>query len=117
MLSMPLPADRVFRALSEPKRLRLIGALETGERSVSDMVSVLRWPQPQVSKHLGVLRQAGLVAVRRDRRKRMYRLNGEGLRAVQEWAARYQRFWQHQLDQIKARAEARARADARGGNP
>lgn len=99
-----------FAVLAEPGRRRLLEVLGPGERPVNDVVRVLGWPQPQVSKHLGVLRDAGLVSVRRDGRKRLYSVNGENLRPVHDWAAQFERFWGRQLDRIKQRAERRSRA-------
>jgi DNA-binding transcriptional ArsR family regulator len=101
----------VFNAVAEPKRRRVLGALVDGERSVNDLVSKLKWPQPQVSKHLGVLRQVGLVSVRHDGRQRFYRVNGERLKPIHDWVATFEQFWTHQLDRIKARAEDLARKD------
>jgi DNA-binding transcriptional ArsR family regulator len=100
----------VFNAVAEPKRRRVLGALVDGERSVSEIVTALKWPQPQVSKHLGVLRQVGLVSVRDDGRRRIYRVNGERLKPIHDWVVTYEKFWKHQLDRIKARAEASARS-------
>ncbi len=97
----------VFNAVAEPKRRRLLGALKGGERSVNDIVAALKWPQPQVSKHLGVLRQVRLVSVRREGRQRLYRVNAERLKPIHDWVATYEELWQHQLERIKARAETR----------
>jgi DNA-binding transcriptional ArsR family regulator len=104
---MPRTAARidVFSAVAEPRRRHVLATLLHGERSVTEVVAALRWPQPQVSKHLGVLRQAGLVSVRRVGRKKLYRVNGERLKPIHDWAALFEDFWQHQLDHIKARAE------------
>lgn len=99
----------VFNAIAEAKRRRMLGALGAGERSVNDLVTVLNWTQPQVSKHLGVLRQVGLVSVRHDGRQRFYRVNGERLKPIYDWVVTFEKFWDHQLESIKARAEARAR--------
>jgi DNA-binding transcriptional ArsR family regulator len=99
----------VFNAVAESKRRRVLGALAAGERSVNDLVTSLRWPQPQVSKHLGVLRHVGLVHVRSDGRQRFYRVNGAALKPIHDWVITFESFWEHQLDQIKQRAEARAR--------
>jgi DNA-binding transcriptional ArsR family regulator len=99
----------VFNAVAEPKRRRVLGALAGGERSVNDLVAKLKWPQPQVSKHLGVLREVGLVSARRDGRQRFYRVNGDRLKPIHDWVVTFARFWTHQLDQIKSRAEARNR--------
>lgn len=76
---------------------------------MSSLVAVLGWPQPQVSKHLGVLREVGLLNVARRGRRRMYSLNGDELRPVFDWIRTYERFWEHQLGRIKARAESRGR--------
>jgi DNA-binding transcriptional ArsR family regulator len=100
----------VFNAVAEPKRRRVLGTLASGERSVNDIVAALNWPQPQVSKHLGVLRQVGLVSVRIKGRKRFYRVNGARLKPIHDWVTMYEKFWQHQLERVKQRAEAMARA-------
>ena len=99
----------VFQAIAEPKRRRVLGLLIEGDRSVNEIVTTLKCRQPQVSKSLGVLRQAGLVSVRHDGRQRFYRVNGERLKPVHDWALNFESFWEHQLDRIKTRAEARAR--------
>ncbi len=99
-----------FNAIAEPRRREVLGALAGGEKPVNDLVKALGWPQPQVSKHLAVLREVGLVAVRRDGRKRMYAINGDQLKPIHDWTKLFERFWEHQLDRIKARAEANIRA-------
>jgi DNA-binding transcriptional ArsR family regulator len=96
-----------FNAVAEPKRRQLLDTLALGERPVNDLVETLGWPQPQVSKHLGVLRKVGLVSERRAGRQRVYRLNGVQLRSIHDWVKNYERFWAHQLRRIKARAEQR----------
>jgi DNA-binding transcriptional ArsR family regulator len=103
-----------FNAVAEPKRRRVLELLaeSEGEMPVNDIVSSLRWPQPMVSKHLGVLREVGLVSVREDGRQRYYRINGEVLKPVYDWARTFERFWSRQLDRIKQRAEAKARQQA-----
>ncbi len=100
-----------FTAIAEPRRRAILGALaeSNSERDVNWLVEELGWPQPQVSKHLGVLRQVGLVRVARDGRRRLYSINGKELRPVYEWVKHYERFWEHQLDRIKQRAEQIAR--------
>lgn len=101
-----------FAAIAEPRRRELLGALAKGgasERDVSWLVEELGWPQPQVSKHLGVLREVGLVRVERKGRQRMYSLNGEELRTVYDWVKLYERFWEHKLERIRERAERIAR--------
>src|SRR5437867_7095101 len=98
-----------FNAVAEPKRRRVLEVLAEGERPVNDLVESLRWPQPQVSKHLGVLKKVGLVSVRRVGRQRFYRLNGQLLRPIHDWVKTFERFWRHQLERIKDRAEQKAR--------
>jgi len=98
-----------FTAVAEPKRRQVLEVLAQGERPVNDLVESLRWPQPQVSKHLGVLKKVGLVSVRRVGRQRFYRLNGQLLKPIHEWVKHFERFWRHQLERIKARAEQKAR--------
>src|SRR5260221_2877935 len=95
----------VFTAIAEPRRREVLGALAGGERDVTWLVDELRWPQPQVSKHLGVLRTVGLVSVTRKGRRRVYRVNGSGLRRGYDWVKSYERLWDHQLQRIKEPAE------------
>ncbi len=83
-----------------------------GERPVQELTLSLGWTQPQVSKHLGVLKEVGLVRVRKEGRQRMYSLNGEQLKPVHDWVKTYERFWAHSLMRIKQRAEAAAAAAA-----
>lgn len=106
----------IFSAVAEPRRRRVLGVLISGERSVNDIVTTLKWPQPQISKHLGVLRRVGLVSVRCAGRRRYYRVNGERLKPIHDWVITYEKFWKFQLDRIKDRAESRARA-AIAANP
>ena len=100
-----------FNAVAEPKRRRVLELLaETdGELPVNDIVASLRWPQPMVSKHLGVLKEVGLVSVREDGRQRFYRINGEVLKPVYDWAKTFERFWARHVDRIRERAERLAR--------
>ena len=102
----PTTAD-AFGAIAEPRRREILGALahSSAERDVTWLVEKLGWPQPQVSKHLGVLRKVGLVSVARKGKRRMYTLNGPALRPVYDWAKTFERFWEHQLVRIKDRAE------------
>src|SRR5437667_1410961 len=97
-----------FNAIAEPKRRQVLDLLAGGERPVNDLVEALGWPQPQVSKHLGVLKKVGLVSARRRGRQRLYRLNAEKLKAVHDWVKSFERFWSHQLRRIKDRAERKA---------
>jgi len=104
----------VFNAIAEPRRREIIGVLAGGRaHAVGALVKTLRMPQPAVSKHLGVLRKVGIVSVSRHGRHRLYRLNAEELKPVHDWVKTYERFWTHQLDRIKERAERKARERAR----
>ena len=94
-----------FNAVAEPKRRQVLETLAEGEMAVNDLVGRLGWPQPMVSKHLGVLKEVGLVNVRRDGRQRLYRVNGEKLKTIHDWAKLFERFWAHQLLRIKEQAE------------
>ncbi|HZW05478.1 MAG TPA: metalloregulator ArsR/SmtB family transcription factor [Phycisphaerales bacterium] len=100
-----------FNALAESKRREVLGVLAVGggELPVNAVVGSLGWPQPQVSKHLAVLREVGLVSVRRNGRERLYRVNGEGIKAVHDWTKLFEKYWDNQLDRIKQRAEAKAK--------
>ena len=95
-----------FNAVAEPRRRQILDYLALAERQVGEIVEALGMEQPSVSKHLRVLRDVGLVSVRRDGRRMFYRVNGEAIRPLHEWAGQYERLWRHQLDRIKERAEA-----------
>lgn len=101
-----------FNALGEPRRRTLLEtlALGTGQHDVTSLVNRLAWPQPQISKHLGVLRTAGLVTAEKRGRRRVYSVNPQSLRTVFEWVGSFERLWTHQLDRIKQRAEREQRA-------
>jgi DNA-binding transcriptional ArsR family regulator len=94
-----------FNAIAEPRRRDILEYLALRERPVGDIVGELGLAQPSVSKHLRVLREVGLVDVRRDGRNIFYRTNMEALRPLHEWTSRFERYWQHQLARIKERAE------------
>jgi DNA-binding transcriptional ArsR family regulator len=98
-----------FSAIAEPKRRRVLEVLAGGELPVNDIVLTLHWPQPQVSKHLGVLRQVGLVSARREGRQQMYAINPGELKPIHDWAGTFERLWSRHLQSIKAAAEAKAR--------
>ena len=98
-----------FNAIAEPRRRDILNYLALKERPVSDIVTGLGFEQPSVSKHLRVLRDVGLVHVRREGRQIFYRTNAEGIRPVYEWAGTFERFWRHQLLRIKERAEQKAK--------
>ncbi len=96
-----------FNAVAEPRRREILNYLALKDRPVGDIVSALGLEQPSVSKHLRVLRDVGLVHVRRDGRKKLYRTNAETIRPLHEWTSKFERFWQHQLLRIKERAEGK----------
>lgn len=98
-----------FNAIAESKRRQVLETLAYDEMPVSDLVGRLGWPQPMVSKHLGVLREAGLVTARRDGRQQFYRINGEPLKTIHDWAKLFEKFWSHQLLRIKEQAERKSK--------
>jgi DNA-binding transcriptional ArsR family regulator len=98
-----------FNAVAEPRRRDILNYLILQERSVNEIVDSLSIEQPSVSKHLRVLKDVGLVNVRRDGRNMFYRTNAEAIRPLHEWTSRFERFWRHQLDQIKELAERNAK--------
>jgi DNA-binding transcriptional ArsR family regulator len=89
-----------FNAVAEPKRRQILDALADGERPVNDLVHELGLAQPQVSKHLRVLREVGAVDVREDGRQRLYRLNGHALKPIHDWVSEYERTWAARFDQL-----------------
>jgi DNA-binding transcriptional ArsR family regulator len=91
-----------FNAVAEPRRRQLLDALAAGERSVGDLVEALRIPQPLVSKHLRVLRDVDLVAVREAGRQRLYRLNGQPLKTIHDWVRSYEQSWSQAFDRMDA---------------
>src|SRR5271165_456312 len=99
----------VFNAVAEPRRRDILVFLAGRERPVTDIVEELRMEQPAVSKHLRVLRDVGLVRVRRNGRHKFYRTEAQMIRPLHEWAAFFERFWSHQLARVKERAEQMAR--------
>jgi DNA-binding transcriptional ArsR family regulator len=92
----------VFAVLAESHRRRILDLLLVGERSVGDLVADLPLAQPTVSKHLKVLREAGLVTVRSEAQRRLYRLRPEPLRELDEWLAPYRAAWATRLDALEA---------------
>jgi DNA-binding transcriptional ArsR family regulator len=94
-------ATATFEVLAEPTRRRILDLLQPGEQSVSDLVGRLGLSQPGVSKHLRVLREAGLVSVRRDAQRRWYRIRAEPLAEVDAWLEPYRRYWTGRLDALK----------------
>ncbi len=113
MARSPTTSD-AFNAVAEPRRRQILDLLARGERPVNDVVTALGLAQPQVSKHLGVLRKVGLVDVRGAGQQRLYRLNAERLRSIYDWVRNFEPFWDHQIDRIKERAERMAKEKAEG---
>jgi DNA-binding transcriptional ArsR family regulator len=97
----------IFNAVAESRRRDILDYLAAEERSVGDIVAALGLGQPSVSKHLQVLRDVGLVHVRREGRHVWYRTNAEALRPLHQWTGTFQRYWSGQLSRIKQHAEAR----------
>jgi DNA-binding transcriptional ArsR family regulator len=103
-----------FNAGSEPRRRQILDVLAGGERAVNDLVEELGCSQPQVSKHLRVLREVGVVDVRVQGRRRLYRLNARALRPIHDWVKNYERFWSErfgELDVVLAELKDKERKD------
>ena len=94
-----------FNAIAEPRRRHILEFIAGDERSVTDIADALELGQPSVSKHLQVLREVGLVHVRRDGRRTLYRINTGTLRTIHDWSGMFERYWRGQLRRIKAHAE------------
>ena len=89
-----------FNAVAEPRRRQILDALAGGEQPVNDLVHLLGLAQPQVSKHLRVLREVGAVDVRNEGRQRLYRLNGQALKPIHDWVKNYERCWSERFEQL-----------------
>ncbi|WP_296815363.1 metalloregulator ArsR/SmtB family transcription factor [Brevundimonas sp.] len=94
--------DTLLETLAEPGRRRILDTLAQGERAAGDFTPLLGISQPGVSRHLRVLREAGLVTVREEGRRRLYRLNPAPLAELDDWLARYRRLWTDRLDALEA---------------
>jgi DNA-binding transcriptional ArsR family regulator len=100
----------VFNAIAEPRRREIVELLaRRGPQTVGTLVEAMRLAQPAVSKHLGVLRKVGVVAVTKQGQQRVYSLEAEKLKTVHDWVKDFEQLWDHQLGRIKERAEQRAR--------
>jgi len=97
-----MSAPTAFEVIAEPSRRRILDLLLTGERPVGDLVAGLAMSQPGVSRHLRVLRDAGLVSSRTDAQRRLYRINPGPLADLDAWLAPYRRLWTGRLDQLAA---------------
>jgi DNA-binding transcriptional ArsR family regulator len=103
-----------FNAVAEPRRREILDALASGERPVNDLVRELGLAQPQVSKHLRVLREVGAVDVRGAGRQRLYRVNGRALKPIHDWIATYERMWSERFDELDTVLEE-LKHDEKGG--
>ena len=97
-MSRAATTSDAFNALAEPRRRQILDLLAGGERPVGDLVRVLELAQPQVSKHLRVLREVGAVDVREEGRRRLYRVNGHALKPIHDWVKNYERSWSDRFD-------------------
>jgi DNA-binding transcriptional ArsR family regulator len=91
-----------FNAVAEPRRRQILDLIASRERPVGELVELLGLAQPQVSKHLRVLREVGAVAVREDGRQRLYRLNGTALKPIHDWVKNYEQTWTERFDALDA---------------
>ena len=106
-----------FNAVAEPRRRQILDALAEGERPVNDLVRLLGLAQPQVSKHLRVLREVGAVEVRDEGRQRLYRLNGHALKPIYDWVSSYERTWSERFDRLDVvLEEINQKEEGDGGN-
>jgi DNA-binding transcriptional ArsR family regulator len=96
-----------FEVLAEPKRRDILDLLRSGERPVGDLVERLNLSQPAVSKHLRVLRDAGLVDVRADAQRRLYRISSQPLEEMDEWLEPYRQLWTTHLDRLESHLDTR----------
>jgi DNA-binding transcriptional ArsR family regulator len=99
MARSPTTAD-AFNAVAEPRRRQILDLLAQGERPVNDVVAALGLAQPQVSKHLRVLRAVGLVSVRGAGQRRLYQLNADRLKPIHDWVKAFERFWHESFDRL-----------------
>jgi DNA-binding transcriptional ArsR family regulator len=106
-----------FNAVAEPRRRQIVDLLAGGERAVNDLVRELGLAQPQVSKHLRVLREVGVVAVREDGRRRLYRLHGPALKPIHDWVKAYEQSWSERFGALDlVLAELKDNKDKEEGN-
>ena len=106
-----------FNAVAEPRRRQILLYLAHDERQVGEIVTAIGLDQPSVSKHIGVLRRVNLVRVRRNGRHRLYRTNAAAIQPLHQWTETFERYWQHQLNRVKERAERVQAEIDREGNP
>jgi DNA-binding transcriptional ArsR family regulator len=107
--------ESVFNVLAEPSRRAILGLLADCESSVSELEQQLRLPQPTVSKHLRVLREAGFVSARVDAQRRLYRLRPEPLMELDSWLAPFRRFWSAHVDALEQHLDRMERVSPKKG--
>jgi DNA-binding transcriptional ArsR family regulator len=112
-MSRAATTSDAFNAVAELRRRDILDYLAPGERRVGDIVEALGLAQPSVSKHLRVLRDVGLVEVRRDGRQAFYRTNADGIMPLHEWTSQFERYWRRQLTRVKDRAERQDKPERR----
>src|SRR5438445_5790997 len=100
MMARAATTADAFNAVAEPRRRAILDLLAGGEHPVNDLVRELGLAQPQVSKHLRVLREVGVVDVREQGRQRLYRLNGRALKPIHDWVKNYERSWSERFEQL-----------------
>jgi DNA-binding transcriptional ArsR family regulator len=105
-----------FNAVAEPRRRQILDTLAAGELPVNELVSRLGLAQPQVSKHLRVLREVGAVDVREDGRQRLYRLNGQALKPIHDWVKDYERTWSERFDHLDIVLDELKKEEGDGGS-
>src|SRR6476660_4198612 len=105
-----------FNAVAEPRRRQILDLLAQGERPVNDLVAELGLAQPQVSKHLRVLREVGAVDVRDEGRQRLYRVNGRALKPIHDWVKAYEQSWSERFDQLDVVLEELKRKETGDGS-
>ena len=105
-----------FNAIAEPRRRAILDVLAGGERPVNDLVATLGLAQPQVSKHLRVLREVGAVDVRDEGRQRLYRVNGQALKPIHDWVKRYEALWAERFDALDDVLDDLKRQEGAGGS-
>jgi DNA-binding transcriptional ArsR family regulator len=105
-----------FNAVAEPRRRQILDLLTAGQRPVNDLVGLLGLAQPQVSKHLRVLREVGAVEVREDGRQRLYRLNGQALKPIHDWVKSYERSWTERFDHLDVVLDELKEEEGDGGS-
>jgi DNA-binding transcriptional ArsR family regulator len=115
MARSPTTADP-FNAVAEPRRRQILDLLGVTERPVGDLVAATGLAQPQVSKHLRVLREVGVVRVREDGRRRLYRVNAEALRPIHDWVRSYEQLWSERFDELDPVLDELRKKEAEDGS-